>query len=177
MYSIAPLFGRRMSSLVRLRVDVHAKRAQNILFAQLVDPNTTKFSVDATRFMAGKSPMMFGLPGAALAMCEMCQKRKVALSEDFASAALTVFLDRYTEPLEFTFLFVATGFCMLCIVCLQVSRLCLHIFGVGVGMTFLSDLADMTFGIMQGNAKTHFGFISCLSVQYFFVYWVYSRSL
>ena len=89
--------------------------AQNIFFAQLADPNTTKFSVDATRFMAGKFPfMMFGLPGAALAMyrCARNEKKKV-VGGLLLSAALTAFL---------------TG--MLCIVCLPVSRLCLCIYSV-----------------------------------------------
>ena len=83
--------------------------AQNIFFAELASPNTTVFSVDATRFMSGKFPMMiFGLPGAALAMylCAKSEKRKVA-GGLLLSAALTAVLTGITEPIEFTFLFVA----------------------------------------------------------------------
>ena len=51
--------------------------AQNIFFAELASPNTVKFSVDATRFMSGKFPMMiFGLPGAALAMYTAAKPEK-----------------------------------------------------------------------------------------------------
>ena len=85
--------------------------AQNIFFAQLADPGTTHFAVSATRFMTGKFPLMiFGLPGAAFAMyrCAEPEKRK-AVGGLLISAALTSMLTGITEPLEFTFLFVAPG--------------------------------------------------------------------
>ena len=65
--------------------------AQNIFFAELASGNTEVFSVSATRFMSGKFPfMIFGLPGAALAMyrCAKPGKRKVVGGLLF-SAALT----------------------------------------------------------------------------------------
>ena len=83
--------------------------AQNIFFAQLADPNCSKFAVSATRFMSGKFPLMiFGLPGVALAMykCAKPEKEKV-VGTLLLSAALTSMLTGITEPLEFTFLFVA----------------------------------------------------------------------
>ena len=148
--------------------------AQNIFFAQLADPNTTKFSVDATRFMAGKFPfMMFGLPGAALAMyrCARNEKKKV-VGGLLLSAALTAFLTGITEPLEFTFLFVAPILYVVHCVLAGISFMLMHIFGVGVGMTFSGGLIDMTlFGIMQGNAKTHWIYIVLVGIVYFFVYW------
>ena len=89
--------------------------AQNIFFAELASKSTTVFSVSATRFMAGKFPfMMFGLPGAALAMyqCAKPEKKKVA-GGLLLSAALTAFLTGITEPLEHidggAFKFVAPG--------------------------------------------------------------------
>lgn len=148
--------------------------AQNIFFAQLADPNTTKFSADATRFMAGKFPfMMFGLPGAALAMyrCARNEKKKV-VGGLLLSAALTAFLTGITEPLEFTFLFVAPILYVVHCVLAGISFMLMHIFGVGVGMTFSGGLIDMTlFGIMQGNAKTHWLYIVLVGIVYFFVYW------
>ena len=148
--------------------------AQNIFFAQLADPNTTKFSVDATRFMAGKFPfMMFGLPGAALAMyrCARNEKKKV-VGGLLLSASLTAFLTGITEPLEFTFLFVAPILYVVHCVLAGISFMLMHIFGVGVGMTFSGGLIDMTlFGIMQGNAKTHWIYIVLVGIVYFFVYW------
>ena len=83
--------------------------AQNIFFAQLASPDTVRFSSDATRFLAGKFPfMIFGLPGAAFAMYRAAkpEKRK-AVGGLLLSAALTSLLTGITEPLEFTFLFVA----------------------------------------------------------------------
>ena len=78
---------------------------------RLADPNTKHFAVEACRFMTGKySFMMAGLPGAAYAMyrCAKPEKRKIVGGLLF-SAALTSFLTGITEPIEFTFLFIAPG--------------------------------------------------------------------
>ena len=130
--------------------------AQILSFAQLADPNTTRFSVEATRFMAGKFPLMiFGLPGAALAMytCAKDNKKKVA-GGLLLSAALTSMLTEDTEPLEFTFLFIAPLLYVIHCIFAGLAYMLMHIFNVGVGMTFSGGLIDMTlFGIMQGNAE------------------------
>ena len=68
--------------------------AQNIFFAELASPNTVRFSVDACRFMSGKFPLMiFGLPGAALAMytCAKDSKKKVAGGLLLSARCLPVF--------------------------------------------------------------------------------------
>ena len=117
--------------------------------------------------------MMFGLPGAALAMyrCARNEKKKV-VGGLLLSAALTAFLTGITEPLEFTFLFVAPILYVVHCVLAGISFMLMHIFGVGVGMTFSGGLIDMTlFGIMQGNAKTHWIYIVLVGIVYFFVYW------
>lgn len=63
---------------------VSVSGAQNIFFAQLASPETTRFSVDACRFMTGKFPfMMFGLPGAALAMYQCAKKKNAKWQEAF----------------------------------------------------------------------------------------------
>ncbi len=148
--------------------------AQNIFFAQLADPSTTKFSVEATRFMAGKFPfMIFGLPGAALAMykCARTEKKK-AVGGLLLSAALTAMLTGITEPIEFTFLFVAPILYIVHCVLAGLSFMLMHIFGVGVGMTFSGGIIDMSlFGILQGNAKTSWINIVLVGIVYFFVYW------
>ena len=148
--------------------------AQNIFFAQLADPNTTQFSVSATRFMAGKFPfMMFGLPGAALAIykCARNEKKK-AVGGLLLSAAVTAILTGITEPLEFTFLFVAPVLYAVHCVLAGLSFMLMHIFNVGVGMTFSGGLIDMSlFGILQGNAKTNWIYIVIVGIVYFFVYW------
>lgn len=149
--------------------------AQNIFFAQLASPNTQEFSVSATRFMAGKFPLMiFGLPGAALAMykCARSEKKKV-VGGLLLSAALTSMLTGITEPLEFTFLFVAPLMYAVHCVLAGLSYMLMHIFNVGVGMTFSGGLIDMTlFGIMQGNAKTHWIWIVVVGVVYFVLYYL-----
>ena len=131
--------------------------AQNIFFAELASKSTTEFSVSATRFMAGKFPfMIFGLPAAAFAMYKAArpEKKKVVGGLLF-SAALTSMLTGITEPLEFTFLFVAPVMYAVHCVLAGLSYMLMHIFNVGVGMTFSGGLIDMTlFGVLQGNAKT-----------------------
>lgn len=153
---------------------VTVQGAQNIFFAELASKSTTEFSVEATRFMAGKFPLMiFGLPGAALAMYRTARpaKRKVVAGL-LLSAALTSMLTGITEPLEFTFLFVAPAMYAVHCVYAGLSYMLMHILNVGVGMTFSGGLIDLTlFGIMQGNDKTHWIWIPIVGVFYFVLYY------
>ncbi len=148
--------------------------AQNIFFAELATPGIEHFNTEATRFMAGKFPLMiFGLPGAALAMykCAKPEKRKVVASL-LVSAALTSMLTGITEPLEFTFLFVAPILYVIHCIFAGLAYMFMHIFKVGVGMTFSGGLIDMTlFGILQGNAKTNWINIVFVGIVYFIVYY------
>ena len=149
--------------------------AQNIFFAELANSsNIEHFSVSATRFMAGKFPfMIFGLPGAALAMyrCARPEKRQVA-GGLLISAALTAMLTGITEPIEFTFLFVAPLMYAVHCVYAGLSYMLMHIFNVGVGMTFSGGIIDLTlFGILQGNGKTSWIWVVIVGIVYFFVYY------
>ena len=152
--------------------------AQNIFFAELASKSTTVFSVSATRFMAGKFPfMMFGLPGAALAMyqCARPEKKKAA-GGLLLSAALTAFLTGITEPLEFTFIFVALPMYAVHCVLAGLSFMLMHILNVGVGMTFSGGLIDLVlFGVMQGNAKTHWVWVVVVGAVYFVLYYIIFR--
>ena len=152
--------------------------AQNIFFAELASKATTVFSVSATRFMAGKFPfMMFGLPGAALAMyhCAKPEKKKAA-GGLLLSAALTAFLTGITEPLEFTFIFVALPMYAVHCVLAGLSFMLMHILNVGVGMTFSGGLIDLVlFGVMQGNAKTHWIWVVVVGAVYFVLYYLIFR--
>lgn len=152
--------------------------AQNIFFAELASKSTTVFSVSATRFMAGKFPfMMFGLPGAALAMyqCAKPEKKKAA-GGLLLSAALTAFLTGITEPLEFTFIFVALPMYAVHCVLAGLSFMLMHILNVGVGMTFSGGLIDLVlFGVMQGNAKTHWIWVVVVGAVYFVLYYIIFR--
>ena len=148
--------------------------AQNIFFAELASKSTTEFSVEATRFMTGKFVfMIFGLPGAALAMYRTArpQKRKVVAGL-LLSAALTSMLTGITEPLEFTFLFIAPVMYAVHCVYAGLAYMLMHILDVCVGMTFSGGLIDLTlFGIMQGNDKTHWLWIVAVGAVYFVLYY------
>lgn len=148
--------------------------AQNIFFAELADPAAERFSVEATRFMAGKFPLMiFGLPGAALAMYQAAlPEKKKEVSGLFLSAALTSMLTGITEPLEFTFLFTAPLLYGIHCVFAGLAYMLMHMLGVGVGMTFSGGLIDLfLFGILQGNEKTGWLWIVVIGVFYFLVYY------
>ena len=148
--------------------------AQNIFFAQLADPTTQQFAVSATRFMSGKFPLMiFGLPGAALAMYKVAkpEKRK-EVGGLLLSAALTSMLTGITEPLEFTFLFVAPLLYGIHCVFAGLAYMLMHVFEVGVGMTFSGGLIDLSlFGILQGNSKTNWIWVVIVGIGYFIVYY------
>lgn len=148
--------------------------AQNIFFAELASKSTDVFSVSATRFMSGKFPfMIFGLPAAALAMYKAARpEKKKVVGSLLLSAALTSMITGITEPLEFTFLFVAPLMYAVHCVLAGLSYMLMHILNVGVGMTFSGGLIDMTlFGVLQGNAKTHWIWIVIVGLVYAVVYY------
>lgn len=148
--------------------------AQNIFFAQLSDPTVEHFAVSATRFMSGKFPIMIlGLPGAALAMYRTAKpERRKEVSGLLLSAALTSMLTGITEPLEFTFLFVAPLLYGIHCVFSGLAYMLMHVFNVGVGMTFSGGFIDLfLFGILQGNAKTNWIWIVIVGIGYFLVYY------
>ena len=148
--------------------------AQNIFFAQLSDPTVEHFAVSATRFMSGKFPLMiFGLPGAALAMYKTAKpEKRQAAAGLLMSAALTSMLTGITEPLEFTFLFVAPLLYGIHCVLAGCAYMLMHIFEVGVGMTFSGGVIDLfLFGILQGNGKTNWVWVLVVGVFYFVIYY------
>lgn len=153
---------------------ITAQGAQNIFFAELASKATQQFSVSATRFMSGKFPfMIFGLPAAAYAMYKTARPEKKKLVGGLLlSAALTSMLTGITEPLEFTFLFVAPIMYAVHCVLAGLSYMLMHIFNVGVGMTFSGGLIDLTlFGILQGNRKTNWIWIVIVGIVYAVVYY------
>ena len=153
---------------------VSVSGAQNIFFAQLASPNVSKFSIDAARFFSGEFPfMIFGLPGAALAMYRVAKENKKKMVRSLLiSAALTSMLTGITEPLEFTFLFVAPGLYAFHCVLSGLSFVLMHVLNVTVGMTFSGGLIDLIlFGILQGNSKTNWMLILPVGVCYFAIYY------
>ena len=147
--------------------------AQNIFFAELASKSTQHFSVSATRFMTGKFPVMiFGLPAAAFAMYKAARpEKKKQVGGLLLSAALTSMLTGITEPLEFTFLFVAPAMYAVHCVLAGLSYMLMHILNVTVGMTFSGGAIDLTlFGILQGNYKTNWIWIMIVGIVYAVVY-------
>ncbi len=148
--------------------------AQNIFFAELASKATEQFSVSATRFMSGKFPfMIFGLPAAALAMYKTARpEKKKVVGGLLLSAALTSMLTGITEPLEFTFLFVAPAMYIVHCVLAGLSYMLMHICNVGVGMTFSGGAIDLAlFGVLQGNDKTNWIWIVIIGLIYAAVYY------
>lgn len=152
--------------------------AQNIFFAELASPDTSHFNVAATRFMSGKFPlMMFGLPGAALAMYTCARpENKKAVGSLLLSTAISSAVTGITEPLEFAFLFVAPPLYAIHCAFAGLSYMLMHMLNVGIGMTFSGGFLDFfLFGILQGNTKTSWLHVIPVGILYFIVYFIIFR--
>ena len=148
--------------------------ALNIFFAQLASPNTTHFNVEATKFMTGKFPVMiFGLPAASLAMYRLAKdSKKKVVGGLLLSAAFTSLLTGITEPIEFTFLFVAPVLYAVHCVLAGLSFMLMHMLQIAIGQTFSGGLIDLIlFGVIQGNDKTNWIRIIPVGAIYFAVYY------
>ncbi|OIJ18730.1 PTS glucose transporter subunit IICBA [Anaerobacillus alkalidiazotrophicus] len=123
---------------------------QRIFFEQLRDG----VELTAGTFMTGKFPfMMFGLPAAALAIyhCAKPDQKKV-VAGIMASAALTSFLTGITEPIEFSFLFVAPILFGIHTIFAGLSFMIMHMLDVKIGMTFSGGVIDyFLFGILPNR--------------------------
>ena len=147
---------------------------QNIFFAQLADPSTVHFSADACRYFSGEFIfMIFGLPGAALAMYQTAKpEKKKQAGGLLLSAALACMATGITEPLEFSFLFVAPMLFVVQVILAGAAYMIAHILNIAVGLTFSGGLLDLfLFGILQGNAKTSWLRIIPVGIIYFLLYY------
>jgi glucose PTS system EIICBA or EIICB component len=125
---------------------------QHIFFEQVKDG----VKLTAGTFMVGKFPfMMFGLPAAALAMYHEAKPEKKALVAGiFGSAALTSFLTGITEPIEFSFLFLAPLLFAVHAVFAGLSFMIMQILNVKIGMTFSGGVIDyILFGILPNRTQ------------------------
>ena len=149
-------------------------RSQNIFFAQLADPTVTHFSTAGTWCFTGEFVLyIFGFPGAALAMYRCAKpERKKQVGGLLLSAALTSILTGITEPLEFSFLFVAPVLFIISSVFAGLAYMLCHILNITVGLTFSGGFIDLAlFGILQGNEKTSWLLIIPLGIVFFLVYY------
>ena len=145
---------------------------QNIFMAQLIvrDPFT------AGAFMTGKFPfMMFGLPAAALAMYQEAKpEKKKYVAGIMLSAALTSFLTGITEPLEFSFLFVAPVLFGIHCVLAGCSFMIMNMLNVKIGMTFSGGLIDfLIFGVIPN--RTRWYLVIVVGLAFAIVYYVLFR--
>ena len=149
---------------------------QNIFFAQLADSaHISHFSADATRYFSGEFIfMIFGLPGAALAMYRTAKpEKKKQVGGLLFSAALTSMVTGITEPIEFSFLFVAPILFAAQVVLAGAAYMIAHILNIAVGLTFSGGFLDLfLFGILQGNDKTSWLRIIPVGIIYFILYYV-----
>ncbi|KIR03021.1 hypothetical protein P261_01836 [Lachnospiraceae bacterium TWA4] len=148
---------------------------QNIFFAQLADAaNVTHFSADATRYFSGEFIfMIFGLPGAALAMYRTAKPEKKRQAGGLLlSAALASMLTGITEPIEFSFLFVAPMLFGVQVILAGSAYMIAHMLNIAVGLAFSGGFLDLfLFGILQGNGKTSWLRIIPLGIIYFLLYY------
>ncbi len=153
---------------------------QNIFFAQLADPSVTHFSTEATRYFSGAFIyMIFGLPGAALAMYHTAKSEKKKIAGGLLlSAAITCMLTGITEPIEFSFLFVAPLLYIIQVILAGLAYMIAHILNIAVGLTFSGGLLDLfLFGILQGNDKTSWMLMIPVGIIYFLLYYFIFRFL
>jgi glucose PTS system EIICBA or EIICB component len=123
---------------------------QKIFFEQLKDG----VELTAGTFMTGKFPfMMFGLPAAALAIYhEARPENKKVVAGIMGSAALTSFLTGITEPIEFSFLFVAPVLFAIHTIFAGFSFMLMHMLNVKIGMTFSGGVIDfLLFGVLPNR--------------------------
>ncbi|MBQ1493009.1 MAG: PTS glucose transporter subunit IIA, partial [Blautia sp.] len=141
-------------------------------------PNTVKFSVDACRFLTGKDPfMMGGLPGAAVAMYMTARpEKKKEVGSLLFSVALTSFLTGVTEPIEFTFLFLAPSLFAIHVGFAGLAFMICHILQICVGTTFSDGLIDLIlYGVLPGQEKSNWMMLLPVIAGYFVLYFIVFR--
>ncbi|MDE6282235.1 MAG: PTS transporter subunit EIIC, partial [Oscillospiraceae bacterium] len=173
-HMIYPMFWYTELGGVEMVAGAQIAGAQNIFFAQLADPSHVGLFTEGTKFFAGRfATMMFGLPGAAMAMyhCVPKEKRK-AFGGLFLGVALTSFITGITEPLEFMFLFVCPPLYVFHSFLDGVSFFIADILNISIGNTFSGGCIDFTlFGILQGNAKTNWLLVIPVGIAWFALYY------
>lgn len=146
-------------------------RGDNAIFFAKLQDNVSSFGTTGA-YMTGKFAfMMFGLPGAALAMYKQADpKRRKAAAGILFSAALTSFLTGITEPIEFSFLFVAPVLYGIHCLIAASSFMLMHILNVRIGMTFSGGLIDfISFGVAPN--KTPWYLVIAVGLVFFVLYY------
>lgn len=149
--------------------------AQNIYFAQMNDPNHIGLYTESTKYFAGRFPtIMFGVPAAALAMYFAIPKQnKQKYKGLYLSGGLTAFLTGVTEPIEYSFLFVAPWLYGIHCVLDGLSFMIMDILNVRIGNAFSAGFFEFgIFGILQGNEKTNWLICALVGLAWALMYFV-----
>ncbi|WP_024410562.1 PTS transporter subunit EIIC [Streptococcus suis] len=154
--------------------------AQNIFFAQLADTNHTGLFTYGTRFFAGRfATMIFGLPASCLAMYHAIPKEnRKKVGSFYSSSALTSLLTGITEPIEFSFLFVAPWLYVVHAFLDGLSFLVADLLQIRIGNSFSGGLIDyLIFGVFQGNDKTNWIYVIPVGLLWAAVYYLVFKFL
>ena len=179
-HMIYPLFWYTPLGGTEIVAGTEVSGAQKIFFAQLADPSHQGLFTEGTKYFAGRfATMMFGLPGACLAMYHCIPKgRRAKFSGLFIGVAATSFLTGITEPIEYMFLFVAPLLYVLHAVFDGLSFLVADLLQIRIGNTFSGGAIDFTlFGVLQGQESTHWLYVLPVGIIWFFLYYFSFRFL
>jgi PTS system N-acetylglucosamine-specific IIC component len=128
----------------------------------------------AGAFMSGFFPvMMFGLPGACLAMYHTARpERRAAIAGLLLSLGLTSFLTGVTEPVEFTFMFLAPVLYVLHAIATGLAMVIMHLFGVHLGFSFSAGLFDYVLNFTHAQRPL---LLIPIGIVYFLLYYAVFR--
>jgi PTS system maltose and glucose-specific IIC component len=147
--------------------------ALNIFYAQLADPLTQNFNLQATQFLSqGKMPtFLFGLPGAALAIYHCAKpENRPQIKGVLISGVIACVIAGITEPLEFLFLFTAPYLYLIHAIYTGLGFLAVSLLHVTIGNTDGNLIDLVVFGILQGT-KTKWYLILPLGLAWFALYY------
>jgi PTS system N-acetylglucosamine-specific IIC component len=124
----------------------------------------------AGAFMSGFFPvMMFGLPGACLAMYRTATPaRRAAVGGILFSMALTSFLTGVTEPIEFAFMFLAPVLYVIHALLTGLAMVLMHVLGVHLGFGFSAGLFDY---VLNYSLSTRPLLLVPIGLAYFALYY------
>jgi len=156
------------------------------LYGSYTKPDGTVVTGELTRFTAGDPTgghltagfypiLMFGLPGAALAMIHVANARQKKVAFGILSAAgLTAFLTGVTEPLEFSFMFVAFPLYVVHAILTGLSLAIAYVLDIHLGFSFSAGLMDL---LLYGTAPAarNVPLLIGMGVVFFLLYYLLFR--
>lgn len=191
LYELLIVFGGRISSLGALGAGIYGFLNRLLIPLGLHHPLNSVFWFDVIgindignfwqsmgvygstgMYLAGFFPiMMFGLPGAALAMARAATKGQIRKTKSFmGTSSIASFLTGITEPLEFSFMFVAPLLYLLHAIFTGLSLYLAAEFQWIAGFSFSAGLTDFLLSIRMPMAK-NMGMLLVMGILFFFLYY------